>query len=172
MLFYLIFILPVETKRYKIPRYAQATTSIVIIDPLQQISEPQQNAAVSMAKQSAQDFAAIGPKYYQEFGLTDDESAERHSSVEVSASDGRRASASGPSEMCMNKWTLAGVLGTLFALIVIQALIVTKYIFKRIFAVSADGALPKSMKSGTGSGLDAKSFHYWIRGDVSTSKCL
>lgn len=40
----------VVTKRYKVPRFAQATTSLVIIDPLQQVNEPQ--AQVALQKQS------------------------------------------------------------------------------------------------------------------------
>lgn len=32
--------LSVVTKRYKVPRFAQASTSLMIIDPLQQVNEP------------------------------------------------------------------------------------------------------------------------------------
>uniref|UniRef100_A0A915CSV1 ZP domain-containing protein n=1 Tax=Ditylenchus dipsaci TaxID=166011 RepID=A0A915CSV1_9BILA len=48
-----------ETKRYKVPRYAQATTSLVIIDPLQQMSEGPSSAS----KHSVQDFSPNNPKY-------------------------------------------------------------------------------------------------------------
>ncbi|KIH56938.1 hypothetical protein ANCDUO_12879, partial [Ancylostoma duodenale] len=39
-----------ETARYRVPKHARATTSIVIIDPLQQIQEP-----VSLARASTLD---------------------------------------------------------------------------------------------------------------------
>ncbi|KAH7723892.1 PAN domain-containing protein [Aphelenchoides avenae] len=97
-----------ETKRYKVPRFAQATTSLVVIDPLQQINEPA--PSVSLSRQSPIDLAP---------------EAEPPVLVE-------RASIVG--QMCMNKVTLLGVLGTLLSLILIQAIIVTKYIFQRIFS--------------------------------------
>ncbi|KJH51707.1 PAN domain protein [Dictyocaulus viviparus] len=44
-------ILEYETARYRVPKQARATTSIVVIDPLQQVQEP-----VSLARASAIDF--------------------------------------------------------------------------------------------------------------------
>ncbi|VDO67327.1 unnamed protein product [Heligmosomoides polygyrus] len=44
-------VLEYETPRYRVPKHARATTSIVIIDPLQQVQEP-----VSLARASAIDF--------------------------------------------------------------------------------------------------------------------
>ena len=40
-------------------------------------------------------------------------------------------------EMCLNKWILLSVMGTLFALIVIQSTVVLTFIFKRIAARNA-----------------------------------
>ncbi|KAI1711166.1 PAN domain-containing protein [Ditylenchus destructor] len=111
-----------ETKRYKVPRFAQATTSLVIIDPLQQMNEGPSSAS----KHSAQDFSPNQPKHHGYGGV--EKTAIEHSSVWPARN--------GQSEMCMNKWTLMGVLGTLFVLILVQAIIVTKYIFKRIFVQS------------------------------------
>lgn len=90
------------------PRFAQATTSLVVIDPLQQINEP--TPSVSLSRQSPIDLAP-----------------ESEPPVLV-----ERASIVG--QMCMNKITLMGVLGTLLSLILVQAIVVTKYIFQRIFS--------------------------------------
>uniref|UniRef100_A0A914RF31 GOLD domain-containing protein n=1 Tax=Parascaris equorum TaxID=6256 RepID=A0A914RF31_PAREQ len=45
-----------ETKRYKVPRHAQATTSLVVIDPLQQIGE-----ATALARSQTFDFTREDP---------------------------------------------------------------------------------------------------------------
>jgi len=99
-----------ETKRYKVPRFAQATTSLVIIDPLQQINEPA--APVAMSRHEEFDFNPQAP-------IT----------VERAAHLG---------EMCMNKFTLMGIMGTLFALIIIQSTVVLTYVCKRISANKND----------------------------------
>lgn len=57
------------------------------------------------------------------------------------------------SEMCLNKWTLFSILGILFILIIVQALIVTKYIFKRIFFSCIELRLSKDLCQ-----TDSKSF--------------
>lgn len=51
------------TKRYKVPRFAQATTSLVIIDPLQQVNEPQ--AQVALQKQSPIELHNQEPTEYE-----------------------------------------------------------------------------------------------------------
>lgn len=61
---------------------------------------------------------------------------------------------SSATEMCMNKWTLMAIFGTLFALIFIQALIVTKYMFKRILSNNNNN---KKQQQKNGS---INSFHY------------
>uniref|UniRef100_A0AC34QZT2 Uncharacterized protein n=1 Tax=Panagrolaimus sp. JU765 TaxID=591449 RepID=A0AC34QZT2_9BILA len=94
-----------ETKRYKVPRFAQATTSLVIIDPLQQVSEP----PVALSRQEHFDFHADSP-------ITVERTAAR------------------AGEMCMNKLTLLGILATLFALIIVQSTVVLTYVCKRISA--------------------------------------
>jgi hypothetical protein len=93
-----------ETKRYKVPRFAQATTSLVIIDPLQQLNEP--SVPVSMSRHESFDIAVDAPVV-----------VERTSEI---------------GEMCLNKWILLSVMGTLFALIVVQSTVVLTFIFKRI----------------------------------------
>lgn len=98
----------VETKRYKVPRFAQATTSMVIVDPLQQLNEP--TIPVAMSRHEQFDISLDGP-------IT----VEKTSAVEVG-------------EMCLNKWILLSVMGTLFALIVIQSTVVLTFIFKRVAA--------------------------------------
>lgn len=139
----------VETKRYRIPKFAQATTSLVIIDPLQQLSDIQAQA-VNLAKQSAQEFMATGPKYEYSDSKHETELKNMDSFATVAQTE-----TTNNSEMCMNKWILFSVLGTLFILIIIQALIVTKYIFKRIFFSSMKSRLAKEACQ-----TDSKSFHY------------
>ncbi|CAD5206096.1 unnamed protein product [Bursaphelenchus okinawaensis] len=95
-----------ETKRYKIPRFAQATTSLVIIDPLQQINDPQPQ--VSLNKNSPVELANQSPEIMQNVAV---------------APEG---------QMCMNKYSLLGVTGTLLLIILVQALVVGKYIFSRL----------------------------------------
>ena len=102
---------PVETKRYKVPRFAQATTSLVIIDPLQQINEPA--APVAMSRHEEFEFNPQAP-------ITVERAAARLG------------------EMCMNKFTLMGIMGTLFALIIIQSTVVLTYVCKRISANNND----------------------------------
>uniref|UniRef100_A0A7E4VYW4 ZP domain-containing protein n=1 Tax=Panagrellus redivivus TaxID=6233 RepID=A0A7E4VYW4_PANRE len=99
-----------ETKRYKVPRFAHATTSLVIVDPLQQITEPA--APISRARHEDFEVAAVAP------------------SVSVELASGSSYAASG--EICLNKWTLVSVFGLLSALILVQATVVLSYIFKRI----------------------------------------
>lgn len=137
-----------ETKRYKVPRYAQATTSLVIIDPLQQINDPVASASASsnFAKQSAQDFAYKLPKIQKE-NLVE--------KIAISHGPWPSHSNSSTTEMCMNKWTLMGIFGTLFTLIFVQALIVTKYMFKRMLTKQ------QSKKFATNDhGETMKPFHY------------
>lgn len=104
-----------------------------------------------MAKQSAQEFIATGPKY--EF--SDSKFEAQLQNVDAFATTAEEPSSSNSSEMCMNKWTLFGVLGTLLILIIIQALIVIKHIFKRVFFTSMEARLNKESCQA-----DTKSFHY------------
>ncbi|GMT28150.1 hypothetical protein PFISCL1PPCAC_19447 [Pristionchus fissidentatus] len=98
-----------ETARYKVPRYAQSTTSIVIVDPLQQISEP----SISLAHRSQMEMNRG--------------SIEESEVIDVAL----------PGEMCMTKSMLLAVFGILLILVVIQALIVGRYVVKRYFGKSA-----------------------------------
>ena len=107
----LIFKFPVETKRYKVPRFAQATTSLVIVDPLQQLSEAAPPVAMSR---------------HEQFDMSLD------SPITVQHTSGPDVG-----EMCLNKWILLSVMGTLFALIVIQTTVVLTFILKRIAARNA-----------------------------------
>ncbi|TKR93559.1 hypothetical protein L596_007986 [Steinernema carpocapsae] len=92
-----------ETKRYKVPRFAQATTSLVIIDPLQQVNEP----ASMLSRSSPIDLL-------QEHPLTE-VIAER------------------TGLMCMKKLTIGVVFGLLFVVTVIQLLVVAQYVFQKLF---------------------------------------
>ncbi|GMR53418.1 hypothetical protein PMAYCL1PPCAC_23613, partial [Pristionchus mayeri] len=93
-----------ETNRYKVPRHTQSTTSIVIVDPLQQISEP----SISLAHRSQMEM-------------------ERGRVEESELVDMM------PGEMCMAKPMLLAVFGILFVLVSLQALVVARFIVKRYF---------------------------------------
>ncbi|CAD5208767.1 unnamed protein product [Bursaphelenchus xylophilus] len=95
-----------ETKRYKIPRFAQATTSLVIIDPLQQINDPLPQ--VSLSKNSPVELANQSPEIMQSLAV---------------APEG---------QMCLNKYFLLGTTGILLLIILVQALVVGKHIFARL----------------------------------------
>jgi hypothetical protein len=105
----------VETKRYKVPRFAQATTSLVIVDPLQQLTDPlaSSNGFAAYSSSSRQSYVAnSAPKYV---------STEAHVA---------KAVVSG--ERCMNKWAVGGILTTLFALVSVQSVVVGKQLIARI----------------------------------------
>jgi hypothetical protein len=104
-LYTLIFL--VETRRYKVPRFAQATTSLVVVDPLQQINEPSASVALS-----------------------------RHSGINLTRSEPPVSVQKMLNQMCVNKWTLFSVLGTLLVLILVQSIVVSRYIFKRLWGSS------------------------------------
>uniref|UniRef100_A0A0N4ZNC4 Apple domain-containing protein n=1 Tax=Parastrongyloides trichosuri TaxID=131310 RepID=A0A0N4ZNC4_PARTI len=98
-----------ETNRYKVPRYSQATTSLLILDPLQNSIEP----ASALSKISSLDLLAEDPA---ETLLKIKETAHLNGNL------------------CMGKVTLFSVFGVLLTLIVIQAVVVTNYIFKRVMS--------------------------------------
>lgn len=45
--------------------------------------------------------------------------------------------------MCMNKWNLLGIFGALMVIILVQAVVVGKYIFQRMLQMRADNATLK-----------------------------
>uniref|UniRef100_A0AAF5DBQ1 Guanylate cyclase domain-containing protein n=2 Tax=Strongyloides stercoralis TaxID=6248 RepID=A0AAF5DBQ1_STRER len=98
-----------ETNRYKVPRFSQATTSLLILDPLQNNIEP----ASLMSKVSSLDLLAEDPAKTL---LKIKETAHLNGNL------------------CMGKITLFSVFGVLLSLIVVQAIVVTNYIFKRVMS--------------------------------------
>ncbi|KAI6210434.1 hypothetical protein M3Y96_00327600 [Aphelenchoides besseyi] len=96
------------TKRYKVPRFAQATTSLMIIDPLQQVNEPQ--AQVAMNHQAPIELVNQEPEQYEREAVVPE------------------------GQMCMNKYGLLSILGTLLGVILVQTIVVGKHIFQRVFA--------------------------------------
>uniref|UniRef100_A0AC35U0H5 ZP domain-containing protein n=1 Tax=Rhabditophanes sp. KR3021 TaxID=114890 RepID=A0AC35U0H5_9BILA len=95
-----------ETQRYKVPRFSQATTSLVIMDPMQNSVEP----LSSMSKISSQDLFSEDPA---------------DALLRISQSAHLKGN------ICLAKYTIFSVFGVLFALIFIQAVVVTHYCFKR-----------------------------------------
>lgn len=93
------------------PRFAHATTSLVIIDPLQKITEPS-SAPVARARHESFEVSVDGP------------------AVSVKLTDAFDATAH--AEICLNKYTLVSVIGTLSVLIIVQTTVVLTFIFKRI----------------------------------------
>uniref|UniRef100_A0A0K0EZ99 No mechanoreceptor potential A (inferred by orthology to a D. melanogaster protein) n=1 Tax=Strongyloides venezuelensis TaxID=75913 RepID=A0A0K0EZ99_STRVS len=98
-----------ETNRYRVPRFSQATTSLLILDPLQNTFE----TSSAMAKVSSLDL------------LAEDPATTLFKIKETAHMNGN---------LCMGKVTLFSVFGVLLTLIVIQAVVVTNYIFKRVMS--------------------------------------
>ncbi|KAI3420261.1 hypothetical protein GPALN_003577 [Globodera pallida] len=107
-----------ETRRFKVPRFAQATTSLTIVDPLQKLNEPVPNPFQAHSSLSRLAAGEIDTAAGNLTDLAEDSLGDEPSEVEA--------------ELCMHKWTLGGVLGTLLALIVVQAAVVAKYMAKRL----------------------------------------
>ncbi|KAL3125932.1 hypothetical protein niasHT_009461 [Heterodera trifolii] len=107
-----------ETRRFKVPRFAQATTSLTIVDPLRKVNEPVPTPFQAHSSLSKLSVNEIGISAANLTDLTSEPFAEENTDVD--------------SELCMHKWTLGGVLGTLMALIVVQAAVVAKYMAKRM----------------------------------------
>lgn len=147
-----------ETRRFKVPRFAQATTSLVIIDPLQKFTEPVAAAAVSHSthsrlgadlslmatttkdqngqQQQQQKYAAENGNVMSNENNNNNNSNSTDVVMKKTAMLAAKTAATIPGELCLHKWTLGGVLGTLMALILAQSAVVAKYMFNRLFGTT------------------------------------
>lgn len=112
-----------ETARYRVPKHARATTSIVIIDPLQQIQEPVSLARAStldLLREEAEDIAVAVSYELQSYCYDYITHISMNPSFQTTG------------QMCMAKPTLLAVFGLLLTLTSVQAIVVLQYIVRRV----------------------------------------
>nr|CAD2127920.1 unnamed protein product [Meloidogyne enterolobii] len=126
-----------ETRRFVVPRFAQATTSLVIVDPLQQQNsviktEQQQQPFISHSSISKQIFennkniTKTAKKSSSLFEAFTEAAGGRKNNLELTTTNSEQQQ-----QLCLHKWTLGGVFGTLLTLIVVQSGVVAKHLINR-----------------------------------------